>query len=302
MIKYNYEDYSKTNNIFQDVFDYNYLDVAREVYNALNVILTKENQKFELTLFKKFQKLQAKYGFACISALSEKELLDLFRNYLDTAFEIIGYNLWDEFKKYLVTLVLYEERDRTKNDIKNILINSELKLTNTNLVFDKKEVSGTVGNWIRDYNSQLGTALVDQVQFEQYFINSQNIKKLDLLEKEKVKIILKFYEKLKISSMTPRGYEERVLMKINGELKVWKDGFLEDIDPTVKKAVLDLKKLGFFKTEERAGGAEEISYSGDEIELAELKKLTSKYSADSLEYKVIEEEIKRREAESRNKE
>ena len=178
------------------------------------------------------------------------------------------------------------------------MIKSEVKITGTNLIVDKREAVGTISNWIRDYNSNLGAGIVDQLQFEQYFINSPNIKKLTPSEKEIVKSLFKLYEKLKISSMTPKGYEEKVLMKINGELKVWNDGLLEDINPEVKKAVGDLKRLGFFqeKNKKETLGANKTEAAGADVAenvLAELKQLSTRYQPGSLEKKVIDEEIEK---------
>ena len=296
-IQYNHEDYDKLNNAFQDILDYGEVNAADLVYHNLDLLLIKEKkQPTNIDLFKKFIKLKTKYGFACLSTLTEKEILDLLKSHLAVAFEISGYELWEQIKSYLTSLVVYDDRDRFKDEVKSILIGNQAKLTISNIIIYNKEVLGTVENWIRDYHGYLGTGIIDQVLFEQYFINSANIKKLSPPEKNKVRTLLKLFEKLKLSSKTPLGYEEKVPMKIDGQFKIWNEGRLEDIDLDVEKVVKDLQALGFFKENNKveavAVNEAKAIVAGNAIsDLAELKQLAASYPPGSFERKVVEEEI-----------
>lgn len=293
---YNYETLNTLDQNFWAAFGYNYSDVARDIFYDLNSLFTKEREKQDPALFRKFKIVQAKYGFACLPTLAEDEILDLIKNYLSLAFGINDYDLWAQLKKYLVT-IRHEDRDRLKGEIKNILINNTTKITSTNLLIDKKEAIGSASNWVRDYHGQVGTGAVDQLLFEQYFINSPNIKRLLPEEKEKVKTLLKLYEKLKISSKTPQGYEEKVLMKIGGELKVWNEGRLEDLDSAVVNAVKELKAKGFFKEKNETGAKKEPESAPKpprpKTELEKLKEMAASYAEGSLERMAVEEEIER---------
>lgn len=284
----NLENLNKLEEYFQPIYEFGDLDAAKQVYSNLDKLLTMDKEKQGPDLYKKFKHLKNKYGFVCLASLSEKEILELLESHLAVMFEITGYDLWGNLKKYLVVFSDYKERDRIKNAIKNILIKNKARITKTNLLMDNKEIAGTLDNWLRDYHSYLGLKPADRLKFTEYFINSSNIKRATAEEKEKIKSLFNFYEKLKLSSNSPEGFEEKVLMKINGKLQTWNDGRLEDLDPAAVKAVDDLTALGFFK-EKNQGNIN--SKSDSQIE--EFKKMASQYPAGSFERKAIEEEIKK---------
>ena len=281
----NLENLNKLEECFQPIYEFGELDAAKQVYDNLGKLLTKEKEKQAPDLYKKYKHLKVKYGFVCLASLSEKEILELLESHLAVIFEITGYNLWENLKKYLVVFYDYKERDRIKNEIKNILIKNKAKITKTNLFLDNKEITGTLENWLRDYHIYLGLGPVDPLKFEEYFISSPNIKRANAQEKERIKFLFKFYEKLKLSSNSPQGFEEKVLMKIKGKLQIWKDGRLEDLDLAAIKAVEDLEARGFFKEKNETVAG-----------LGELKQMAAAYPAGSFERKAIEEEIKKLES------
>ena len=286
-IKFNLENLSDLTEGFQLIYEYGYFNEASQIYDGLDKLLTKDKERQEPDLYRKFNHLKAKYGFACLASLTEKEILELLKSHLAVMLEIKDYDLWENLKRYLVVFSDYKERDRVKKDIRNILIKNQARITKTNLLMDNKNAAGTVENWLRDYHVNLGLEPVDQLKFEEYFIGSPNIKRAAAAEKEKIKSLFKFYERLKLSSNSPKGFEEKVLMEINGKLQVWNDGRLEDFDPAEVKAVEDLKARGFFKENE----AEKV----ENEQLLELKTLAPNYPPGSLERKAVEEEIKKME-------
>lgn len=265
---------------FKEINEYNLFKEAREVYYFLNNLLSGNLTRIDSGLVNKFKVLKAKFGFICIFTLPEKDIFHLYDYYLGVALSITYYDLWDNFKKYLISFADYNDRDEIKKKIKNIIVKSKSLLTKNNLMLGEIKVSGTAENWFKDYNRYVGSlAPVDKLKFEQYFIDSQNFRKLGEEEKNKVKNLFIFYEKLKLSSMTPVGFEEDVPIVINGKLRIWKEGNLEDIDPSVEKTIIDLEKLGFFKED------------GKKIKAKELNSMLTQYPPNSLERKAIEEEI-----------
>jgi hypothetical protein len=291
----NLDNLNKLEESFQPIYEFGDLDAAKQVYHNLDKLLTKEKEKQGPDLYKKYKHLKIKYGFICLAVLSEKEILELLEGHLAIMFEIPDYDLWENLKKYLIFFSDYKERDRIKNEIKNILIKNKARITKTNLILDNKEIAGTVDNWMRDYHIYLGLEPADRLKFAEYFINSANIKRATLEEKEKIKSLFNFYEKLKLSSNSPRGFEEKVLMKINGKLQIWQDGRLEDLDPAAVKAVEDLAARGFFKAE-RKGAVN----AGGNNQFEQLKQMAANYPIGSFERKAIEEEISKMESGSRN--
>jgi len=288
MINFNVENLEKLERAFQYVNEYYCLADARDIYNLLDKMLAPDLERQDTELYKKFKLFKVKFGFLAISLLPEKDFFNLFENYFKVALIIPYYNLWENLKKYLIAMSDYDERDRIKLQLKNILIKNKAKITKINLFFNQKEVTGTLENWLRDYHSNLGTGPVDKLKFEQYFIASANIKRLNQEEREKLKTIFQFYERLKLSSKTPLGFEEEIPIEINGVFNIWKEGRLEDFEPIAVKAVEELKKLGVFG---------EVGV--DKIE--ELQSMLSNYPEGSLEHKAIEEEIVRMEREGGSK-
>lgn len=293
-IEFNLENLNDLVEKFQPVYEFGYFDVASQIYDSLAKLLTKDKEKQEPGLYKKFNHLKAKYGFACLASLSEKEILELLKSHLSVMFEIQSYDLWENLKRYLVVFSDYRERDRIKKEIRNILIKNKARITKTNLLMDNKNAAGTVENWLRDYHANLGLEPADQLKFEEYFIGSPNIKRTAAEEKERIKLLFKFYERLKLSSNSPQGFEEKVLMNINGKLQAWNDGRLEDFDPAAVKAVEDLKARGFFK-EKKEGFVKK----GEDNQIEQLKQLAAGYPAESLERKAVKEEIEKMEVRSK---
>ena len=284
-VELNLEKLSILEENFQDIYEFGYLDTAKNVYDNLSELLSKEKEKQDPELYIKYEHIKVKYGFVCLASLPEKEILGLLGSHLAVIWEIPGYDLWSNFKKHLIVYYDYKERDRIKNEVKNILIKNEAVITKTNLISDRKEIPGTLANWLKDYRSEVGAEPVDSLKFEQYFINSLNIKKLTQAEKDRLKSIIKFYERLKLSSNSPKGFEEKVPMEFNGKLQIWSEGQLEDIDPAVVKVVEDLVAKGFFKDKNEKP-----------TDLNELKKMVASYPIGSFERKAIEEEIKKLES------
>ncbi len=277
--------------------EYGMSSASRTYFYYLKDLLNPNLEKENGILFRQFKSLQYKFGFLGLSNLREKDIFSLIENHLGVIFEIEDYDLWEKIRNYLIIFADYRERDRIKDTIKNLLIQNKAKITKKNLILSNETVSGTLENWVKDYHGFLGTGVVDNIKFEEYFINSKNIKALENIEREKVKNLLKLYEKLKISSNSPNGFEESITMEIDGKIMNWNDGKLEDVDPEAKKAVDELEKLGFFKqkNENKTIGANVIKNDNAE-KINNLKLMLKNYSPSSLEYKAIEEEIKRLEA------
>jgi len=276
---------------FNFLSEYSDFTKSGAIYFSLDKSLSLIKESENPELYKEFKNFRAKFGFLALSILPEKNILDLFTNNLRGAFTIPNYNLWENLKKYLIGIPDYDSRDRIKLEIKNILLKNKTKVTKSNLILNQKEVTGTIENWLADYHINVGTGVVDRLAFEQYFINSPNIKELSPDESSRLKSLFQFYERLKLSSKSPQGFEEDVLIDVNGELKLWHEGRLEDFDPAVKKIIDEMEKAGYLKDAEIAS----TNIRNNKSNIEDLKQMLNKYPAGSLERKVIEEELEKME-------
>jgi hypothetical protein len=232
-----------------------------------------ESPELELT----YQKIILKAKFIALDRLKDEEIVDLLKDNfsllfeLSDLFELNFYNLWEKVRAKLVVEPVYTERDVLKKKIKEAILSSEQILTSENLILDGKKVKGMVKNWLTDYNSTVGIGKVETLQLAQYVTNSPNTKSLSEQSRKKLDYLLKFYERMKLSSLDYDGIEEPMSFLINDNIVVFKDGKVEKIG----RDILDLVK--------RAEAGEKM------LEIKE--KIENKYRGSEEETKKIEEEI-----------
>ena len=154
-------------------------------------------------------------------------------------------------------------------------------------------------NWIKNYTAKVGMGMVDSVKFNEYFSKEKEINSLNEKEKEAMKMLLGFYEKLKLSSLTTLGIEDIVLVdtpEFKGQIR---DGRLE------KQTKLDAnsnKLLNIIMGPETENGDTRSvnkptaikGAGGNQEEYSEIDKLQQeidKYPEGSIERKALEEEL-----------
>lgn len=254
----------------EDIVETNDIKKARDLANWLQEAIDK-NKKFLENypeIIKFYKKTIIKAKFVALPLLDNQVVLDLIRNYFTWQFRIDNYDIIEKLKNKLNNIIVYEDRDKFKNEIKNILLNS-------NLIITSKATKKTIREWLNDYNSQIGLDPADSVKKTKYFIKLKENKDLDEYARKKLNILFEFYEKLKLSSLSPEGFEEDVPIVIDNKFYVFKQGKLEPIE---EKKVS--KKLGIPETEE-------------EKQVDKLQLLLQKYPEGSLERRAVEEEIKK---------
>lgn len=254
----------------EDIIFSNDIKKARDLADWLQEAIDK-NKKFLENypeIIKFYKKTIIKAKFVALPLLDNQIILDLIKNHFTWQFRIDNYNIIEKLKNKLNNIIVYEDRDKFKNEIKNILLNSNLIITN-------KATKKTIREWLNDYNSQVGLDPANSVKKTKYFIKLKENKDLDEYARKKMNILLEFYEKLKLSSLSPEGFEEDVPIVIDNKFYVFKQGRLEPIGEQKVNRKLDIPK-----TEE-------------EKQIDNLQNLLQKYPEGSLERRVVEEEIKR---------
>ncbi|HEX9664223.1 MAG TPA: hypothetical protein VGA49_00160 [Patescibacteria group bacterium] len=177
-----------------------------------------------------YQSMIIKAGFIGLPLLSAENILDLMENNFTAIFEVQKinefYSVWEKVKTKLVGIIQYEDRDVFKKKIRETLLRNKEKITAQKITVQGTEVEPTIGSWLKDYNAALGLGPVNRVKQAEYLTDSKNIKNVSLEEKDKLKMLFNFYEKLKYSSMTPEGLEENVQAEIGRKPMVFREGEL----------------------------------------------------------------------------
>lgn len=309
---------NKTSDISNSLLDKDYIETLEEVVDYiirhgevkkaydLSIILknavvagkVKMSEYPDLSDF--YKKIIIKLRFIALPLLSETEIEDLMKNYFTWQFRIPYYDLWEKLRTKLITFGVYEDRDKLKAEIKRIL------LDNKEIITSRAKIK-TISEWLRNYNNKLGTGTVKNIVRAQYFIDIKKESALNKHDIEKLKTLFSIYEKLKLSSLSPEGYEEEVPIMINNKLHVFRQGILEPIGGEESKArtvsgppkTEEEKKIQKLEESAKAYPAQSLEERAikEEIDkekrIDELNRAKKQYPPGSLEARAIEEEIKR---------
>lgn len=245
---------------------------AFELYNLIEkaLIRHKDEMAVKKESFDFYNKAVIKAKFIALPLLDDKEVVELIKNYFTSQFGIEFYDVLKKLKSKFLSIELYEDRDKLKENLKRTL------LENKEIITSRSSIK-MIGEWLRNYNVKLGTGVVENIKKSQYLIDLKKIKELNDEDREKLKILFDFYEKLKLSSFTPQGFEEDIPIVIDDKFYIFKQGELEAIGKKAKKA--------------RTVSVPPKTQKEREIE--ELNKMAIQYAVGSLERKVVEEEIKK---------
>jgi hypothetical protein len=220
-----------------------------------------------------YQDILIKAKFIALPLLHEKEIVELIQNNFIQIFDLPDYDLWKKIKTKLITLSQFEDRDSFKKELKEALLKNEQVLTIENLILGGKSVKGTVKNWLTDYHQVLGTEKVEALKLYQYLVSGENTKKLSVQSKKNLDYLLKFYEKLKISSVKFEGIEESIIFNVDGELDFFAEGITEMIGRDAKEIVSQLEGM---EAAAEIRNEIEARYRGNEEEIRKINEEKAK--------------------------
>jgi hypothetical protein len=197
------------------------------------------------------------------------------------------------------------ERDEVKNNLKRALENSNCIIINVKKYKAIPDLPGKLQDWIKYINATLGTKKISNIEKISFFTHDKYAKTLDQKDKSKIRTLIDFYDKLKLSSREPAGFEASVPITIDEKLYIFDKGNLIPVsDNTLKDHSISgppktaeektIDKLRNEAIQYKEGGLEQLALK-EEIEkkkrIEDLKIAMGKYRADSLEAKVLKEEI-----------
>jgi len=225
--------------------------------------------------------------FLIMPFLSDNEVADLFKNDLNVGLSINEIDLTERIKKRSVLIHNLEERDKSKEMLKNQINISQTVITKEISVDNKK--MKTVSDWIKDYLANIGEVKAGTIKEAEYFTKRSNFK---FLNEESAKILKKLfalYKYLSFSSLTPEGFEDDLLLQTkDGKLITTNKGEVVILyDPN--------KEINKFTVSQGQKISENVSQEYNEINnsLSNLESLAAKYPSGSLERLAVEEEMKK---------
>jgi len=200
------------------------------------------------------------------------------------------------------------------NKINKILLDNQEVITTQNLTWAEGPQRGTAANWLKDFIKENGSDIYNSVVLSRYLATSSNPQLLTEGERKIVRRLLRLYRNLvffpesmndvpmeeweiipveKVSVEKPilgkpKDDSAPVVMENKEEKKVEikKEEKIAVIAPVVKKAVAPKPVATKVPME--------VAKAGTDPEEAKLISLLTKYEPNSLEARVVKEEIKRR--------
>ncbi|MFA6027686.1 MAG: hypothetical protein WC752_02060 [Patescibacteria group bacterium] len=177
-------------------------------------------------IYKEILDLQIACRWVALPIINDAEVLDCFDKYISIGWSIPNvygyfidkdqpYSLSTYFIKQKVinrlnTYLELEDRDKLKNKIQDILINSEQLITTERLVQEKTLLKPTLKNWFILYFADVGTGQTNKLKMAQFFSTNANFRKLVPDDQEKLKAIFNLYELFKLSSRAREGNEQEI--------------------------------------------------------------------------------------------
>lgn len=274
---------------------YELADLLEKAYRKNSAEL--KNYSGLLDFYKKII-IQAK--FIALPLFDDDEVINLLKDYFSWHFNIPDYDIFEKFKIKLANKPVYEERDDFKKRLKQALQDSECRIIN-------HQNKHTVRDWLKDYITNLGLGIPNNLQRRQYFTKLKGNENFKDAEWARLKTLFDFFDKLKLSSLSPYGFEEDVPIQLDGKFYIYKQGELEEIKDSRKKNLgppktqeeRDIEELKEQESEFREGTLERMALDeeiGHKKNLEELKIEAKKHDEGSLERQALEEEIRKMES------
>ncbi len=228
------------------IIEQDLITVSKRLIITINKLF-KQNHLF----FKNNPSLQRRYEYYLTRAklvtlfdFDEDEILKLIDDNLADILSFDDYDLYEKIRQKMTTIYDLEARDKFKGRIKEQLLVNSGVITSAKIRVNDLEKRPTIGNWIKDYYSKTGLESVDSLTRNQYLINDVNTRQLSSQERDKLKKLINFFEKLKLSSDNFENLEEKITIILpNKEVAILSQGEIEKASPDVMKTYREIMAL-----------------------------------------------------------
>lgn len=263
---------------------------AIKLLNSLEQAMEEQNPSLrarpELLRFYKNKITELK--FIALPTLDEKEVISLLQHHFTTQFKLEDYDIVSVIKEKMLGVILISDRNKLKENLIKALLENQEKIT-------ANHEQKTVQDWVKNYISRISLDEDNNLAKAQYLTNLRNDKNINPKELGMLRALFELYDQLSVPSDEPNGLEEEMPIAMNNKLYVFRGGVLEEI-PTLHKEYERLKSLleeDDNASDKQAGHKTSNNNNDNNDKLTELKKALDKYSENSLEHRVISQEIKR---------
>lgn len=230
-----------------------YIQIAAEVHNGLELdpwyrevkkVIEASPNKLELEEVLRVELAQMR--FLTTVQLFEDEIPEIFTADIAEGVKIktTDFDPWIMIRKRLATYPHWLRNDFKSRWLKDMHQNGQM-LTNNQIVVAGAQVSGTVMNWLKDYDLAMGTlAPADALKKTQYVFRGANIQKTPEDQREYVQRLVEIYEHLKQDSLSLGGMEQSpLLLAADDRFKRILDGVMVDVETGLPEAEYK-KKFG----------------------------------------------------------
>ncbi|MEK7540059.1 MAG: hypothetical protein AAB558_02320 [Patescibacteria group bacterium] len=230
-----------------------YTQIAAEVHNGLELdpwyreikkVIDASPNKQELEEVLRVELAQMR--FLTSVQLFEEEIPQIFTADIAEGVKIkaTDFDPWIMIRKRLATYPHWLRNDFKSRWLKDLHQNGQT-LTTNQIIVAGAQVSGTVMNWLKDYDLAVGTlAPADALKKTQYVFRGANIQKTPEEQREYVQRLVEIYEHLKQDSLSLGGMEQSpLLLAADGRFKRILDGVMVDIETGLPEAEYK-KKFG----------------------------------------------------------
>lgn len=215
----------------------------------------------------------------------EKEhSIDLFKNSLK--YLLFGKSddksFLQDYNYTLIDLIVNDEDGNFQSRLEKSLFSNKEKLTNKEFVLKGERAQPTISNWLKFFIEKNGSDFFDSMNLSDFLANSENTRKLDEEERQRVKKILLLYRNIKFFSevFKNKDVEEWEVIPVSRE---------EEAIKSKENKKMPNKEFG----DNKAGGNKDETKQPNKKRIDELKKMADQYEENSLERKAVEEEIKK---------
>lgn len=159
----------------------------------------------------------------------EADILNMFRSQIGWLKSMPDYDVRDVLRDHIMTIDV-DQRDARKNKIRDALVqNKELVTGPFVALANKLQKKGTVGDWVSEYLSYMGPEM-DNALLQARFTAESEFSKQKPGDQAFLRRLFAVVESTRKSSITPKGFEGGRLLDVDGNIVVFSDGVLEDLD------------------------------------------------------------------------